>query len=61
MLEKGEKSRVDRTAHGAFVDKKNGDGATALHDAAKRGNVDLIKALIGHGASATIRAEKGYG
>ncbi|XP_065833595.1 uncharacterized protein [Oscarella lobularis] len=46
-------------AHGAVVDQKNGDGATALHDAAKRGNVDVIKALIGHGASATIRAEKG--
>ena len=45
--------------HKAKIDATNNDGATALHDAITRGNMDIIEELIKAGASTTIRATNG--
>ena len=37
----------------------DGAGYTALHAAVLRGNLDLVKALLGHGANPNARQEKG--
>eukprot|EP00118_Oscarella_pearsei_P013660 m.110708 g.110708 ORF g.110708 m.110708 type:complete len:851 (+) comp37413_c0_seq3:2033-4585(+) len=46
-------------SHSADVNKVNGDGATALHDAAKRGVVDIIRVLLSRAARTDVKAEKG--
>ena len=45
--------------HKAKIDATNSDGATALHDAITRGNMDIIEELVKAGASTTIRATNG--
>lgn len=42
-------------SHGAQPDAINAQGATALHDAARRGDAGIVQALVRAGASVSIR------
>lgn len=46
-------------SRGSPLDTQNVNGETALHIAAKRGNTDMVKALLNAGASANIADEEG--
>lgn len=43
-----------------FLNRKNVDGLTALHYAAFRGNIPIIKLLISHGANPFVKDKDGH-
>ena len=43
------------------VDSTNSYGATALHDAVKRGDLNVVQVLLQYGASRNITALRGVG
>jgi ankyrin repeat protein len=45
--------------HGSSIDAKDSKGYTALHGAAFRGDNDLVKYLVAHGADAKARSTQG--
>jgi hypothetical protein len=45
---------------GAKIDSVNGDGFTALHIAARKGHVSVIKELLDHGAKIDLAEEDGF-
>ena len=47
--------------HSAQVDGTNAAGATPLHDAVSRGDPDVVRVLLDHGASNETVAKSGYG
>ncbi len=46
-------------ANGADVNARREDGATALHMAASRKNVEIGRILLAHGADPTLKEERG--
>ena len=44
---------------GTDLDIQNKSGNTALHLSAYRGNIDIVKLLVQHGANVFLRNEKG--
>ena len=50
---------TDELARGADVNARQGDGATALHHATHRNNVDAVTALLAAGATVNVANELG--
>lgn len=48
------------TESGAEVDANNANGEVPLHDAVKRGDIEIIKELLRNGADANAQPFKGY-
>ena len=60
LVERGERAEALRLiAAGAAVDERSADNTTALHWAAHQGDLELVEALIGRGASAMLYNDYG--
>ncbi|KAF0732263.1 hypothetical protein Ae201684P_014793 [Aphanomyces euteiches] len=51
----------DDTQRTVLMNRRNADGATALHDACHANHVQVVQALVERGADLTIVANAGYG